>query len=81
MVFSLGNWEDPPCWEKFPNNPVTFFEGVPQLLLVNQLDHRGLPLLVLQPDPQVWQGDVTQFVAFCQDVGCFHLVWTVSISY
>jgi len=25
----LGNWEDypppPPCWEKFPNNPIKFF--------------------------------------------------------
>ena len=22
---SFGNWEDPPLWEKFPNNPVIFF--------------------------------------------------------
>ena len=27
LVLSCGNWEDPPppCWEKFPNNPVFFF--------------------------------------------------------
>ena len=27
LVLSFGNWEDPPppCWEKFPNNPVFFF--------------------------------------------------------
>ena len=30
MNKGFGNWEAPPCWEKFPNNPV-FFEGVPKL--------------------------------------------------
>ena len=29
LVLSFVNWEDPlpPCWEKFPNNPVSFFWG------------------------------------------------------
>ena len=25
LVLSFQNWEDPPSWEKFPNNPVFFF--------------------------------------------------------
>ena len=32
---SFGIWEDPPppCWEKFPNNIVFFFESVPNCLM------------------------------------------------
>jgi len=30
LVLGFGNWEDPPpCWEKFPNNPVFFLKAFP----------------------------------------------------
>ena len=37
---SFGIWEDPPpCWEKFPNNVVFFYESVPYALPSNRCSY------------------------------------------